>query len=368
MHMVGTHLRRLLQILHLTNVPNFSKFPKELRSVKSLRVILVTGALVCFSACSNSCSSGNGGNNSNSRPTTTVKVGVVTWAGVGPGYVGVAKGFFNGINVDMRIIEDTNARYSAYSSGDLTMMLTTADQHSREVERGLPGKLYLVTDISNGADGMVASKDIKTISDLKGKRIAYPVGTASDYLLHKALEKAGIKRTEVTLRAVDDPNNAIAAFNSGQVDAAVAWEPLLSETVASGKAHIIFTSADVSGAIVTAFVARDDFINNPDAAKAFLDGWFKAIDFIKSNPDEANEIMAKGMNIKPDEVKGMLSGIKIGDRQLNKSLFCTDPSGQIQLANVIDDSASYWKETGALKQLPSSKERLASVTQDFLCR
>lgn len=335
----------------------------------SLRAVLLVVIALGFTACSSSCHSNNNNNNQgDGHPVVTVKVGVVTWAGVGPGYIGVAKGFFKGVNVDMRIIEDTNARYSAYSSGDLTMMLTTADQHSREVERGLPGKLFLITDVSNGADGMVASKEIKTISDLKGKRIAYPVGTASDYLLHKALESAGIKRTDVTLRAVDDPNNAIAAFNSGQVDAAVAWEPLLSETVASGKAHIIFTSADISGAIVTAFVARDDFINNPDAAKAFLEGWFKSIEFIKSNPDEANEIMAKGMNIKADEVKGMMSGIKIGDRQLNQSFFCPGPSNEIKLAKVIDDSASYWKEIGVLNQVPSSKERLATITQDYLCR
>jgi NitT/TauT family transport system substrate-binding protein len=321
---------------------------------------------MCFAACSSSCNPNSNNQNSN-PPAATVKVGVVTWAGVGPGYVGVAKGFFNGLKVEMKIIEDTNARYSAYSSGDLTMMLTTADQHSREVERGLPGKLFLITDVSNGADGMVASKDIKTTSDLKGKKIAYPVGTASDYLLHKALESAGIKRTDVTLRAVDDPNNAIAALNSGQVDAAVAWEPLLSETVASGKAHIIFTSADISGAIVTTFVARDEFINDPTTAKAFLEGWLKSIEFIKSNPDEANEIMAKGMNIKVDEVKGMLSGIKIGDRQLNQSFFCPNPSNEIKLAKVIDDSASYWKEIGVLNQMPSSKERLAPVTQDDLC-
>ncbi|HKQ04650.1 MAG TPA: ABC transporter substrate-binding protein [Blastocatellia bacterium] len=332
-------------------------------SNQAVKMVLIVCFFSCLIACS-SCRQTNG----TKQPNTVVKVGVVTWAGVGPGYVGVAKGFFGNIQVEMRIIEDTNARYSAYSSSDLTMMLTTADQHSREFERGLPGKLFWITDVSNGADGMVALKSIKTLADLKGKRIAYPVGTASDYLLQKALQSVGINRTDVTLRTVDDPNNAIAAFNAGQVDAAVAWEPLLGETVASGKGHILFTSADIPGAIVTAFVAKDEFINDSVTAKAFLDGWQKAIEYSKSNPDEAYAIMAQGMSIKPEEVTGMMSGIKIGDRQLNKDFFCPDSSGIIRLAKVVEDSAAYWKEIGVLNQPPFAQDRLATFTQNYLCR
>lgn len=340
--------------------------------MRNIKLISLLVALACLAALGAWLYRRGGSEISNNKPSgnpaPVVKVGIVTWAGIGPGYVGIEKGFFNNLKVEMRILEDTNARYAAYANGDLTIMLTTADQHSREVERGLPGKLFVVTDMSNGADGMVASEKIKTIADLKGKRIAYPVGTASDYLLHKVLEKAGIARTAVTLKTVDDPNNAIAAFNSGQVDAAVAWEPLLSETVASGKGHILATSADIPGAIVTLFVARDELTQQQEAVKSFLEGWLKSVEFIKSNPDQAYPIIAKGLNIKTDEVKGMMSGIKIGDMQINRNYFCPGATDNAPLATLVADSSLYWKNIGVLNNLPSPNEQLAPSSRSYFCK
>lgn len=348
---------------------NISSLKKAL-SFRKLRLALMALVVVCLGSGFSSCNpSINTSNNSSNRggSTVTVKISCMTWPGCGPGYVGAAKGFFRDINLDIRILDDTRPRHAAYAS-EYWMMITNPDQHAREAEEGLPGKLFLVTDVSHGADGIVALNSIKTVADLKGKRIAYTVGSASDYFLSKALERGGVKRSEVTLRSVDDPSLAIAALNSGQVDAAVSWEPLMSDASKSGKYHILITTADIPDAIVGVFVAKDDVIQG-DVAKRFLDGWFEAVEFIKSHPDEANEIMAKGMNVTVDDYKAMLAGDIIADRQLNQDFFCTKGSSESRLAKIVGEAAVYWKENGLLKNVPSTpEERLAPFTKEYLCK
>ena len=295
-----------------------------------------------------------------------VKVGVMTWAGIGPAYVGVAKGFFEGIEVQLRLMDDTKARQAALASDDISMMITTIDQHTRETEQGLPGKLFLISDVSSGADGIVVRNNIKSLKELKGKRIAYTVGTASDYMLAKALEKGGLTRDDVKLRSVDDPGLASAAFNSGQVDAAVSWEPLMSKIVSEGKGRILITSADLPGTIVGIFTAKDKVTNAPIGEK-FLNGWFKAISYIKSNPDESNEIMAKGMSVSVDEIKGMLEGLKLQDKSGNADFFCKNADQKSLLESLLRDSSLFWKNSGSLKEIPVLEERIAPESLKYFC-
>ena len=75
-------------------------------------------------------------------------------------------------------------------------------------------------------EAILVPKDspLKTLSDLKGKKIALNKGSNVHYLLVKALEKAGIKYTDVTPVFLA-PADARAAFESGAVDAWVIWDP-----------------------------------------------------------------------------------------------------------------------------------------------
>src|ERR1700675_2414508 len=78
-------------------------------------------------------------------------------------------------------------------------------------------------------EAILVPKDspIKTVADLKGKRIALNKGSNVHYLLLKALEKAGLKYQEVQT-AFLQPADARAAFDGGKVDAWVIWDPFLT--------------------------------------------------------------------------------------------------------------------------------------------
>lgn len=79
------------------------------------------------------------------------------------------------------------------------------------------------------AEAVVVPKDspLKTLADLKGKRIALNKGSNVHYLLVKLLEKAGLKYSDVQV-AYLTPADARAAFERNSVDAWVIWDPFLS--------------------------------------------------------------------------------------------------------------------------------------------
>ncbi len=272
----------------------------------------------------------------------TIRLGIGTWPGFATAMVGMDKGFFDNIIVENKILDDSTARHSAFQSGDIDIMISSIDVYSQEAAQGIGGVIFLVTDESFG-DGIVATEEIKSIADLKGKKIAFAQATPSHYLLLKVLDDAGIAFSEIKQVIVDDPGRAGDVFLSGAVDAAVTWEPFLSQVVKSGKGHILLTTKDYPDIIVDILVANDKLAANEELLKRFMDGWLKSVDYIKAQPNEAVQIMGKGLNLPVEDVEGIMAGLRYADRGRNAHFFNSTQPGQTQLASIFNDAAKYWQ-------------------------
>lgn len=288
------------------------------------------------------------------KPKGELSVGIGTWPGFATAMVGMEKGLFENITVETRILDDSTARHSAFQSGDIDIMISSIDVYSQEAARGIGGVVFLVTDESY-SDGIVVTEKIKTIADLKGKKIAYAQATPSHYLLLKVLDDAGIALSEIKQVIVDDPGRAGDAFLGGAVDAAVTWEPFLSQVVESGKGHILLTTKDYPDIIVDILVASDKLAANEKLLKQFMDGWLKSVDFIKANPKEAAKIMSKGLNLPVEDVEGMMAGLRYADRERNAYFFNSAQPGQTRLARIFNDAGKYWLEVKIIeKPIPAA--------------
>jgi NitT/TauT family transport system substrate-binding protein len=286
-----------------------------------------------------------------------VRVAVMTWAGAGPGFVAIERDMFDDLPVEISVIDDTKARQAAFQSSGFEVYLTNPDQHPREVEMGLPGSMFLLSDISFGADGLIAKREIRTVADLRGKRIAYTQGTASDFMLSKALQSAGLTRDDVVLVELDDPGTAVAALASGQVDAALSWEPLMSQAVAQGQAHILFTSANVPDAIIGVFIAKESLLHDRSRLNRFMQGWLEAVEFIKANPQASYPIIARGLKVQEADVPGMIAGLRLADRAKNREYFTLGADSLTKLDRFVNDAAAYWKSVGLLSRAPNPRQR-----------
>ena len=287
---------------------------------------------------------------------TTIRIGIATWPGFASGMVGKEKGFFEGIDLEYRTIDDLPARHAAFRSGDLDIMISSVDLWVQEKTQGIEGKAFLVTDESAGGDGIVAKPSIKTLADLRGKKVAFARATPSHYLLFKAMEKVGLTPSDIEQVKVEDPGNAGQAFLGGSVDAAVTWEPFLTQVRESSNGHVLTTSKEFPGTIVDVLIASPKLLSQPDVLSRFIQGWLKSVAYIKSHPDEATEIIAKGLEVKKEDIQGMTAGLQFADTDRNRFFLCADNLNGSRLAAVGRDAGEFWKRQGILSTSPAIDE------------
>jgi NitT/TauT family transport system substrate-binding protein len=277
----------------------------------------------------------------------SLKLGHSTWVGYGPFYIARDKGFFKeeGVDVELIIMEDTPIKMGALMAGQLDLVASTADEFPIYMKPGIGLHYVLAVDNSKGGDGIVANKDIVDIKGLKGKKVAFEQGSVSQFFLNALLKDAGMTQADiepVNMAATD----AGVAFTAKQVDAAVTWEPALSQGAKAEHGKLLLSSADKPGLITDVVAATTDTIaNKKDDIKGFVRAWYKALAFAKSNPDEANKIMAQGVGgwlNDPAVFAETLAGIEYLDKDMNAAFFGT-PEAPGQINQTLGAALDIWK-------------------------
>jgi len=298
-----------------------------------------------------------------------LKVAHSTWVGYGPFYIAKEKGYFKdeGVDVELVLMEDPKLRFAALLAGRIDMLATTVDTMVLYLKE--PDSLQFISalDDSNGGDGIVANKDIKSVADLKGKKVAFNEGSTSHFYLSVLLKKAGL--TEKDIEAINmTAGDAGSAFVSKQVDAAVTWEPWLSRGKAAPHGRLLTDSSETPGLITDIMVATKETVAaRPDDIRAFVRAWYRAVDFWKANPDEANAIMARGVGgwlKKPDVFAETLTGIKYYDKQMNLDFFGT-PEAPGPMYKTVQQALDIWSSFGKVQV--KTKPSLI-VNHDFIGR
>lgn len=303
-------------------------------------------------------------------------VAINTWAGHAPGLVTNGgldpnpEGYYtkkHGIDVKFVLIEDPAAKLAAFIAGDVDIMWDTVDswanEASRLAEKNLKAKSILMQDWSRGGDGIVSIKSVKSIEDLKGKKIATTQFTPSHWLLLYLLSQSGLtaaERTEIEKNLVftAEAPLAAAAFKAGQVDAAVTWEPDLSNSVAArpNEAHVLVSTASATHIIADTLVARQQLIDeSPATIRAFVHGWFDGIDMIKANPAGAYAVVARVLKLTDDDVSGMLSGLKL-THFADNALFYGLGGGKPHYENLFNAAFAIWRKKGVVSKAVDAKD------------
>ena len=121
-------------------------------------------------------------------------------------------------------------------------------------------------------EAIVVPKDspIKTVADLKGKRVAYNKGSNVQYFLVKLLQKNGLQYSDVQSIFLP-PADARAAFEKGAIDAWIIWDPFLAAAQKTLNARLL---ADASGIVNNRgyyFTSREFATHNPDVLKIAIE-------------------------------------------------------------------------------------------------
>jgi NitT/TauT family transport system substrate-binding protein len=296
-----------------------------------------------------------------------LKLGMGTWVGYLPAYVGLAKDFYKAEGLDLQLITfQGNDAAAAFAAGQVDMTSTAGSSTLVLSAQNVDFKNFMVTDFSTGADGILARNSIKSIADFKGKQIAVEEFAVSHFLLLQVLDTVGLKESDVQLVNLA-PDAAAAAYQSGRVDIAVTYAPYLGQVNAQTKdGRIIFDTSKMPTAIVDFYLIRSDSMKNkPGAAEAFIKGTFKGLDYMLANPDEAAKIGAKAMEVDAAEVPEDLKGVRIPS--LKESIAAlTDPASPLYVIPQMKSLAQFLKDKGQISNVPDVERFMDSTAQNHV--
>ncbi len=323
------------------------------------------------------------GTSSSSSETNQVRVRVNIWVGcvgglVANGGLDTAPGSIydkKGLKVSFKIIDDWTEGSTALATGNVDIMLTTADVWAKDYaqfrDKGVNARAVYMVDWSRGADGVIGKQGIQSIENLAGKKIAFAEYTPSHFLLYNGLKSSGVtteQRNEIFANAVHTKDGIEPAtlFAQQKVDAAVAWDPDMSDAVAKRPgSRKIYDTKIANRLIADILVVSDKFAaKNPGNLSKFLEGWLEGVDFIRQQPTRAATLIGtiKDFNIPADLAKTMLEGVRLADYADNKSFFGTR-GGDSDYLNIMKMATEMYRELRLVKGSPDLE---ASVDRRYV--
>lgn len=249
------------------------------------------------------------------RSATAVTLGVVNWIGYGPLYCAAANGYFKKYGVDVRLVtfSDNSLMPGALRGGELDASTLTYDQVILADAKGWGLKVVMPLDYSVGGDAIIASAAVRSIEDLKGRKVAFQPLSPSDFLLGYALAQRGLSKKD--LRPVNvTPEAVVATMATGLVDAGVTYQPSVSMILELGggkQYHVLLSSAEARGMITDVLAVRDTTIaRNPALVGGLIRATMEGLAFMQREPAKAAAIIGKALGISATDVASQLSNVE----------------------------------------------------------
>ena len=250
-----------------------------------------------------------------SEAAAPLKIGYSDWPGWVAWQVAIEKGWFKEAGVDVKFDWfDYSASMDAFAAGKIDAVTVTNGDALVTGAGGAKNVMIIVTDYSNGNDMIVGKPGIKSLKDLKGKKVGLEVGLVEHLLLLNGLQKAGLKESDLTI--VNTKTNETAqALASGDLAAIGAWQPNSGEAMMRVPgAKPIYTSADEPGLIYDVLTVSPSSLSSRKADwQKVVNVWGKVVTYIndpKTQPD-AVKIMAARVGLKPEAYLPLLKGTKL---------------------------------------------------------
>lgn len=198
-----------------------------------------------------------------------------------------------GIKIEVTQINDYIEAINQYSGGKFDgVTATIMDGLAIPAVGGVDTTVLIVCNYSDGNDGIILKGKDRTIADLEGKKINLVQYSISHYMLGLAFEKHGVDIGSTRLQNISDAD-FIAAFQAGDIDAVVAWNPAYSELKKLPDISVVFDSKEIPGDLVDGFLINTKTLEeNPELGKALVGAWFEAMDIIKADDEKGKEARA----------------------------------------------------------------------------
>jgi NitT/TauT family transport system substrate-binding protein len=273
------------------------------RASRGLFVVAVAVLLVALGGCAR-------------EPETALRIGTNVWIGSEPLYLARELGRLDSASVQLVEYPSASEVLRAFRNQAIDGMVISLDELFELAVDGFKPRIILVVDVSHGADVVVGRQGMRTMHDLKGKSVAVESSALGAFVLSRALAINGMQASDVNVVHLES-NEQPGAFEKGQVDAAVTFDPYRAQFLRAGG-KTLFDSTQIPGEIVDVLAVRADvFDRKPKAVRALLAGWFGAIDYFASDPQDAARRMGIRQQTSGDQFLEAQRGLHIPSRDEN---------------------------------------------------
>ncbi|GLW28164.1 taurine ABC transporter substrate-binding protein [Actinoplanes regularis] len=234
---------------------------------------------------------------------------------------------------------------------------------SSPVARGLSAPLNIdyqvafVLDVAGDNEALVArdGAGITDVAGLRGKKVGTPFASTAHYSLLAALDKAGVKESEVNI--VDlEPQDIQAAWTRGDLDAAYRWLPSLDELKKTGK--VLISSRQLAtagkptldlGVVSTPFAAA-----HPEAVDAWRKAEAQALEIIAGDPAAASKAVGAELNLSADDaLKQLQQGVFLKPAEISSAEWLGTENNVGKLAENLVSAAEFLKSQQKIDAVPS---------------
>jgi NitT/TauT family transport system substrate-binding protein len=234
-----------------------------------------------------------------------------------------------GIDIEVVQINDYIESINRYTAGAFDgCSMTNMDALTIPAAGGVDSSALIIGDFSNGNDAVVL-KNRESLADIKGLSVNLVELSVSHYLLARGLDSAGLSERDITVVNTSDAD-IVAAFAAEDVQAAVFWNPQLSEALAMPGSVKVFDSSDIPGEIIDMMVVNSATLAaNPAFGKALTGAWYEIMSTM-SEDNDAGKAARSAM--------GQAAGTDLAgyDSQLQTTKMFYTPADAVAFSNSPD--------------------------------
>lgn len=316
-------------------------------SMTAIGGAIIVLALSALTGCgsSNDAAEANGGSESDSDGAVEMSIALNPWVGYGPWYVAKAKGFDLDNGVDLKFVDfvDNKDLYAAVASERIDSTEALVSTSFRFQASEIPLKVALFQDISTDADAILGGEGIDSVADLRGEKVAFDEGGGHEMLLRLALEQEGMTLDDIESVPMS-PDKAGSALISGQVKAAVTYQPYISHALELTEgSSVISTAGEFRGIISDVWLISDAFAEaHPETVQGALAAWNEGVEYFRTNQDEALQILAEATDSDAEELAETYQGVELFNAKESLEYF------KSEFPKLADQTLTIMKAQGSI--------------------
>jgi NitT/TauT family transport system substrate-binding protein len=315
----------------------------------------------------------------------TVRFAINVWAGWGP-IILANDGFAAGkvwktpdgqdFKVEIVLIDDPVKMRDAYAAGNVQVGWATVDMLPLFMEgfvnkdgkpkdtRVMP-RVYQQIDWSNGGDGIVVRQDVKTVSDLRKKKLVLAQNSPSHYFALNMLVFGGVQPSEVELVFTEDAFQAAAAFSARKdISGAVSWSPDIYKLKDRRGNRMLVSTSQANKLIADTWFARADFArDHADMIEGLVRGIFDAMTELRDDAGKKRlaPLMAKGYSIEEKDALDMLGDAHNTNWRENYEFF-VNQNNPANFEHVWNRAYYLYRKVGSITHEPVSFDQVMDFT------